>query len=302
MDIGPQSESDNKTTASCRLKQSQYRANILKEDFGFGPTKNSKKKYGNMLAAGETTGSNFITTTAFGYAQHKVLQKKSNKALTIDEFRLFNNMLSSMPMCFNLFSDLRELLEKNPEAATSITKQLFSEISWINTLMHVDVEFIPVPIQDYTNDKSAFDAMILVNDSDGNKGLISIETKYTDVLGSNVSSDSKTKSDLIRKYNIFDDKYASSLARKGYKQIHRNYLLTVAYTKKNNFKHYVNVVISPESDRHSIEEIQELQKHLTGNNQTIIRISLEEFTERGLKCGNGSFSSVMERFRERYLL
>jgi len=79
MQIGPQSKSDNKFTAKCRLLQSEYRANILKEPYGVGPTKNSKKKYGNMLVNGETTGSNFITKTAFEYAKEKVELKKTNK-------------------------------------------------------------------------------------------------------------------------------------------------------------------------------------------------------------------------------
>ena len=119
-DPGPQSKSDNAMTAKYRLLQSQYRAEVLKEDFGHGPHKNSKTGYGNMLINGEETGSNCISKAAFDFARKKVEQKKTNKALTIDEFRLFNNMLSSMPMCFNLFSDLRKLLEDDPAEASGI--------------------------------------------------------------------------------------------------------------------------------------------------------------------------------------
>jgi hypothetical protein len=114
MEIGPQSKSDNAMTAKYRLLQSKYRAEVLGEECGVGPTRNRTTRYGNMLANGEETGSNFISEAAFELAKEKVLQKQSNKSLTIDEFRLFNNMLSSMPMCFNLFSDLRQLLRDDP--------------------------------------------------------------------------------------------------------------------------------------------------------------------------------------------
>ncbi len=91
--------------------------------------------------------------------------------MTIDKFRLFNNMLSSMPMCFNLFADLRELLLTNQSEVSRIVKSLFKELNWIDKVTYIDVEFIPVPISDYTNDRSAFDAMILVEDSIGKKGF-----------------------------------------------------------------------------------------------------------------------------------
>jgi len=301
MQTGPQSKSDNKFTAKCRLLQSEYRAKILKEPYGVGPTKNSKKKYGNMLVNGETTGSNFITKTAFEFAKEKVEQKKTNKYLTIDEFRLFNNMLSSMPMCFNLFSDLRALLIKDQQETSRIVKLLFTEISWIETIKEIDVEFIPTPIQDYTNDKSAFDAMIIVTTEEGGKGLISIETKYTDLLGANVASDSEIKNKLVTEGGFFSDSLMKRLKTEGYKQIHRNWLLTYAFAKKNGFDRFVNVIISPEEDKLSGVEIDELKAGLVEYQDSVLKIRLQDFVDRGIGCRNGIIGDVMERFWDRYL-
>jgi len=301
MDIGPQSKSDNAFTAKCRLLQSKYRAEKLKESCGYGPTKNSKKAYGNMLCNGEVTGSNFISKTAFDFAKDKVKQKQTNKYLTIDEFRLFNNMLSSMPMCFNLFSDLRALLRKDKDETSRIIKILFSEIDWIVAVTEIDVEFIPTPIADYTNDKSAFDAMIIVTTKNDRKGLISIETKYTDLLGSNTASDSETKNKLVKDGNFFTDALMTSLQTDGYKQIHRNWLLTYAYATRNEFDAFVNVVISPAEDALSGMEIADLQKDMTKHKDSILKISLQDFVDRGSGCQNDSIREVMEKFEERYL-
>ena len=286
MDIGSQSRSDNAMTAKYRLLQSRSRAEVLKEEFGFGPHKNSQKRYGNMLVNGEETGSNFISDTAFQFAKEKVLQKAQNKCLTIDEFRLFNNMLSSMPMCFNLFSDLRKLLKEDPAEASRVAMALFVEILWIDQLVEVDVEFIPVPVADYTNDKSAFDAMLIVQDQDGQKGLISIETKYTDVLGGNTAKDSATKNALVEQGGFFDDDLKAELREKGYKQIHRNFLLTYAYAVKQGFAHFANVVISPEEDKRSAAEIDELRQGMIQYQERIFKIPLETVVEGEEKVGH----------------
>ena len=55
-EFGPQSKSDNAMTAKYRLLQARYRAEVLKEDYGCGPTKNRTTRYGNMLINGEETG------------------------------------------------------------------------------------------------------------------------------------------------------------------------------------------------------------------------------------------------------
>lgn len=301
MELGNQSESDNSFTAKYRKLQSEYRATILKEPYGNGPHKNSKNKYGNILINGENTGSNFISDAAFKFAKQKVLDKQLNKYLTIDEYRLFNNMLSSMPMCFNLFGDLRELLLTDQDEVSRIIKSIFKELKWIEKVTYIDVEFIPVPISDYTNDKSAFDAMILVEDEKGKKGLISIETKYTDLLGSNSSKDSTIKNEIIENNKIFDGELITKLKDKGYQQIHRNYLLTYAFGKKNKFKHFANIVISPKEDSLSLKEIEDLKYHLLQKEDTLMKISLEEIVDRGINCENKEISILMTKFKLRYL-
>jgi len=301
MDIGPQSESDGVFQAVCRLRQSRYRAEVLGEDYGYGPQQGSRRKYGNMLVNGEKSGSNFISDAAFEFAKEKVEEKKVNKFLTIDGYRLFNNMLSSMPMCFNLFADLRVLLTNDPLEATRVAQLLFAEIGWIDELVEVDVEFIPIPIEDYINDKSAFDAMLVVKDKHEGKGLISIETKYTDLLGVKTATDSERKNELVEEGGFFNERLKKELKEKGYKQIHRNFLLTYVYAIKNYFGHFVHVIISPGADRLSMQEIEELQKNMLNYQDRILKIDLEAFVERGYRSGNEAFSEVMKKFSKRYL-
>ena len=143
--------------------------------------------------------------------------------------------------------------------------------------------------------------MVLVTDKNGKKGLISIETKYTDLLGKNTSTDSKTKNDLIENGGFFTEELKQELKTKGYKQIHRNFLLTYAYAIKHKIENYANVILSPNEDKHSQVEITEMQQNMTKYKNSILKISLQDFVERGTKCGNSSIENIMAKFYKRYL-
>lgn len=295
-------DTDSTFVAKYRLKQSEYRKKVLKEmKCGIGPKRTSTDHIGNYLINGEKTGKNFLTDAAFKYAKLKVCEKQINTYLTIDEYRLFNNMLSSMPMCFNLFSDLRQLLVENKEDCTKVIQKLFSEIDWINEVKYIDIEFIPVPIKKYINDRTAFDAIIIVTDQANKKGIISVETKYTDVLGSNVSK-SDELNNIIRRGKLFTIETQNELFDNGFKQIYRNYLLTFIYAKKNRFKHFANVVISLEEDKRSLDEINLLKTQLIKYQDCIFKINLEEFVYRGKTSRNEIIKYVMTKFTNRYFV
>ena len=94
------------------------------EEEGVGPT--SKRKYGNMISGGEVSRKNFLMKETFEYAKERVVDKRENK--TIDGFRLFNNLLSSQPMAFNLFHYLMLLLKQDSAMVTLAVRSVFRNI------------------------------------------------------------------------------------------------------------------------------------------------------------------------------
>jgi PD-(D/E)XK nuclease superfamily len=292
-------DGDNAFTAKCRLQQSTYREKVLGESaYGNGPYRNSENQYGNYLVKGEESGKNFLTQYIFQYAKSKVLEKQVNPDLTIDDYRLFNNMLSSMPMAFNLFGLIRKFLEDNHPVATEIIKSAFPHISWIDKVTYLDVEFIPRPISNYTNDKSAFDVMILAVDEKGKEGIISIETKYTDLLGSNTSKNRKIKDQLAIDEKIFDPKKLE----KGYSQLARNFLLTIAYKKAHKLKYFEHIILSPKEDHHSLKEIDDFKQILNNKyKDKITKLDLEEFVDRTKECNSEEYRELLNKFKKRYL-
>lgn len=235
--------SDNAFTRKARLLQSMYRVEIGEKE-GIGPTKASKRKYGNMISGGEVSGKNFLMKETFEYAKERVANKRENE--TIDGFRLFNNLLSSQPMAFNLFHPLMLLLKQEPAMVTLAVRSVFRNFP-VFEVTEIGLEFIPTPIENYTNDKSAMDAYIRFVDNKGGKHIIAIETKYTDVLGANEASRCEEQKQMLVDTGLFSADFEELLMGGKVKltQIYRNLLLTERYRIKEGLKDSYSVVLSP---------------------------------------------------------
>ncbi len=179
LDIGPQYAKDNPFKARMRFHQSWYRSEVLKAPYGTGPKPSNTTWYGNMLtrADGER-GLNFITPHIFEIAKRRLAMRKG----TIDPFRLFCNMLSSQPMCFNLFGPLVDDLELAASLAQAILP------GEVQSVLEVHLEYAPEPAGDYLNDRTAFDAFISYTRPDNLPGFVGIETKLVEAFSAKVYS------------------------------------------------------------------------------------------------------------------
>jgi len=282
--FGTQSKSDNAFTRKARLLQSMYRRNTLKEiECGIGPNRYSidietkqPSKYGNMLVDGEKQNKNFFFNETFEYAKLRVAKKLKEE--TIDEYRLFNNMLSSQPMAFNLFHPLMMIQKKYPEVLNTMIQNTFPKLP-INKVDEIKIEFIPTPIGNYTNDKSAMDAAILFSDTTGNKYVIAIEVKYTDSLGTNKASENMLKYTFAKELQQFTNE-GLSLIESGCPQIYRNYLLTEKYGKIHSLKDTYSIILAPKDHPSTKSEIASLKTYLKPQyHYKLEKYDLETFVE-----------------------
>ena len=297
---GNQCESDNVFTKKARLLQSIYRVEIGEEE-GFGPTKASKQKYGNMISGGEMSGKNFLMKETFEYAKERVANKGENE--TIDGFRLFNNLLSSQPMAFNLFHPLIDLLKQDPDKVTLAIKSVFMNIP-ISDVTEIGLEFIPTPIENYTKDKSAMDAYIKFIDGKGGKHIIAIETKYTDVLGVNEASHCNDQKQMLIDTDMFNSEFEELLKEGKVKltQIYRNLLLTERYRIVEKLKDSYSVVLSPKEHPSTEREISSVTVHLKPEYAyKLSAVTLEDFVDAVIQHLPEYYAQAYEKFRGRYL-
>jgi len=169
--LGPQCDGDNSFTKRMRLHQSWYRHHVLGVPCGTGPTRNSTRHYGNMLRREDgEAGLNFLTPGIHDVVRARLVQDTHN----VEPFRLIHNMLSSQPMCFNLFGPLVQ----DHALATRLVRALWGD--HIAQVTGVCIEWAPEPRQEYLDDNTSFDAFIEYRAEGGGLGFLAIETKLTE--------------------------------------------------------------------------------------------------------------------------
>jgi hypothetical protein len=167
--LGPQYAGDNAFTAQMRLHQSRYRHEVLKVPCGIGPRASSTTRYGNMLDAPDARrGANFLSPEIFEVVQQRLAQSADR----VEPFRLLHNMLSSQPMCFNLFAPL----VRDHRLASRLVSAMRREAV---DVVDVRIEHAPAPAAEYLADGTSFDAFIEYTGPAG-RGFIGIETKLTE--------------------------------------------------------------------------------------------------------------------------
>lgn len=288
-------------TKLCRELQSRYRESIG-EAMGVGPFRSSRNLQISMIQNGEETGKNFLTPFAFQYAKKRVANKEKNE--TIEEYRLFNNLLSSQPMAFNLFCPHIQLLEQGRVTeVTAITQAIFPQID-IKEVTEVGLEFLHTDIEYYLGDKTAMDAIIRYNDSQSRPCFIAIETKYTDVLGENSASRTERQKALIRQLHYFTPEAEAQLldGTKAISQIYRNFLLAECYRINEPAHEAYSVVLAPAGHPTTQQEVASLREELKEEYRyKVLDISLEYFLEQTLSVCPEDFKKPFLDFKERYL-
>jgi len=129
------------------------------------------KRYGHFLdetATGE--GRNFVIPEAWEEARKRAKEGKGVAA------RTFENMLSSQAMCFNLFTPLVH----DHDLATRL---LAPRVPGLQRVRSIKIEHTPPP--DVFKDQSGLggvdcDVLIVADFSDGQLGVIAVETKFVE--------------------------------------------------------------------------------------------------------------------------
>lgn len=113
-------------------------------------------------------GRNFLSSQIYDVVKRRIRHGGGVKVS-----RVLCNLLSSQPMCFNLFGPLVD----DPELATKLAKSLWPSVARVTKVV---IEWAPSPADEYLDDKTSFDAFIEYTRRDGGLGFCGIETKLTE--------------------------------------------------------------------------------------------------------------------------
>ena len=143
-------------------------------------------------------GSNFLTPSIFAIAQERVRDRQEYE--TVDATRLYRDLLSSMPMAFNLLGEAS--LPRSEDSRARLAR-LFG----VDPTQPSDIVFEWSPARRstrYTNDRTAFDVALRLGDPAGPRTVVGIETKYHE-HSTKEKAPSSRKPDALRRYKAQTD-------------------------------------------------------------------------------------------------
>ena len=262
----------------------------------------------NLATNGSHTGCNFLSQEIFEYAKWRIEQKKAYE--TINEDRLFNNFLSSQPMAFNLFVPLMSIVhtdEGKSKLAKVVAEHIInSDSSAFSKITEVGIEFIPPYYSECLNDKTAMDAYFMYERTDGKHGLIAIETKYTDILGTNPASNPsfaiRQATENIGISQLLTNEGIEGITKRDIKlsQVYRNFLLTETVRLHEHLDDSISIVLSPKGNMSNEEDERNLIEILKDEYKYKFQsVTLESFVSALIR--EFPDTDLFRRFENRYL-
>lgn len=249
-----------------RFHQGWWRACVLAENEGPHPI-TASEKICNTISGGKANEKNFLSKNIVSAVAQTIEERKEASSGMIEEDRLFNNLLSSQPLCFNFFGELKI----DTDLALRLLQCFWPEIDKVSRVVF---EFSPKGR--HTNDNSAFDVAFDVM-AKGRTGLVGLECKYTDDF-------SKTRYDKREYRDIFQaakgrrfirdyDEYKASR----YNQLFRNQLIAESAVQHQNYDFAFTGLFCHPDDGTAIETGKEFMSMLKDGESSFKVITYADF-------------------------
>ncbi len=248
-----------------RFHQGWWRAFVLAEEQGNHPIYKNEP-IGSAIQHGKKSGKNFLSGNIRRAVDETIRERKKYGAGIIEEVRLFNNLLSSQPLCFNFFGELKV----DTDFALQVLRCFYPSLTSVNRVI-----FEYAPAENYTNDKSAFDVAFEVTRRD-ELGLIGFECKFTDIF-SKREYDKEEYREIYRQSNIFPKEYEAYISGR-YNQLFRNQLIAEAMLQYQKYDFVFAGLFCHQDDRQAIDVGEEFCEMLSID--TLFRvITYQEYIE-----------------------
>lgn len=279
---------DNAVQRRARLLQALWR-----EERGLPIGMHRGKELGSRIESvhARESLSNFSTERVRDVVRHVVGPGRTDGQL-IYEDRLFSNLLSSQPLCFNLFGELardldlatRMLREQAPDRVQRVTA-----ISFEHSPGRGDLRF--------TGDRSAFDVFVTYDSPSGKRGFLGIEVKYHEGLGDPAASHRPRYDEVADAMGCFVADRAA-LEQAPLQQIWRDHLLAGGLLGADvGYDEGAFVFLAPEGNLACKRAVAAYREHLTSET-SFAAWTLEEVVRAFAWSNEGAW---LDELVDRYL-
>lgn len=238
--------------------------------------------------------ANFLTDAAKNAARAELATAGDGAGKLIAEDRLLANLLSSQPLCFNLFGEL----QADRGLATRVFRELYPDR--IGEVTAVRFEHSPGRGDPhYTGDRSAFGVFVEHSTPAGARGFIGIEVKYHEGLNDAASSHKVRYDALADTMGCFVAEERAALRDKPLQQIWRDHLLAGAMlgNADDRWASGLYVFLHAESNTRCVQAAARYGACLT-DARTFSPLTLERLIAALHKHATGTWVSELE---DRYL-
>ena len=234
-----------------RLQQSWWRETRL--GLPAGPQTGGSRLVSSMLPTDVDLSRNLMTKEAVDAAERAIHDLATERRPGLIQFdRLRRNLLSSQPLCFNLFGHL----SSDPPALLGWVRSFQNDVETVD-----DVRLEWAPLTGNTGG-SAFDAFVTYTRSDGAQGFLGIECKYAENLA---KAQPKPAHDKFKAETTNGPWHAGAeqrLDRPGLRQLWYNQLLTQRVTSSADFDEGIGVVVACHDDITAREVVESIRAEL----------------------------------------
>jgi len=284
---------------TARLLQSLWRESKgLK--IGSQPMKPTKDRPGRPLGSridlpvARTSGANSLTDNARYAAEHRLAHPQPHQ--TLDADRLYCDLLSSMPMCFNLFGELWADLALANKAVHTWWPDTPGKVS------AVEFEWSPGRSRngEYLENRSAFDVAFILDLGNGKKGVVGVETKYHEHAVPMKQASNKRMErylEVATESGVFAPGAAEKIVGTELQQIWLDHLLALSMPlhPSEEWTWVRFVLVHPDANPSFLRAGEEYRKMLRRTESFAIN------TIESLLDANVLPSEMVGRFRERYV-
>jgi hypothetical protein len=280
---------DTPFRANARLLQSKWR-----EKRGF-----PMLTYGNLLEPefAKRSKVNFLTENIRILVTKAVEDSRISRAI-VKEPRIWNNLLSSQSLCFNLFGELYWDLDM----ASEYFRRLFPKT--VEKVISIKFEYSPGRRDTkYLGDNSAFDAFIEYVRGDI-KGFLGVEVKYSEDLCEESKAEAgknykERYREVTESSGVFRSESISVLRYPPLSQIWRDHLLALA--TRQDYDEGFLVFLFPEKNAKCCDEVSAYLKQLSSGNELETGFCPRHLEDFIYALGDISEAEWVQELRERYL-
>ena len=247
---------DTRFRSAARLLQALWREDRNLPIGSYANEHGKRRKLGSRISelAGRG-GGNFLTPEIAHTARREAAYREVGALIDAD--RLSTNLLSSMPLTFNLLAPWGHTLERASSyliellpAFTGSARQLLFE--------HSPGRGNPK----YTGDNTAFDALIRYSDGQGRNGFVAFEIKYSESMREPIPELKPRHAELSDASNLFTDPAAAALRTNPLQQLWREHLLAQSMIANELYDEGYLVTIAPALNHHAQDAADAYQAHL----------------------------------------